>query len=276
MNSLFSEISSIPTETLHDDTSISSVSFCGKILKLWGLTSPFHFVGILSSCILNCRWIGLRVCIQSCIISHQTHSTWLGKRNLIVCSDLRGFVCGFGGQGLELVFSELPALIVHECSGPEALSFKERRWANPVNLGKGLGHLSCLMSNCCLVLEPNSSLFEKSFSAACSSVSSWWNHQDTIWDFNYFHGREKLPNPSVWRAVVKADTELVVPAPSCLPVLRAAGDAGKLSQAVNWWQTETVGTAVNKQAWRDPTCCTLESPCDAPVTRCHGLSCLCG
>lgn len=40
----------------------------------------------------------------------------------------------------------------------------------------------------------------------------------------YFHIREKLLTPTVWRAVVKADTELVVLAPSCLPVLREAGE----------------------------------------------------
>lgn len=54
-----------------------------------------------------------------------------------MCSDLRAFVCNFGGQGLELVSSELPALIVHECSGLEVLFFQTEEKGKSCKLGEG-------------------------------------------------------------------------------------------------------------------------------------------
>ena len=145
--------------------------FCGKILKWWSLSFPFHFVVILSSCILLCSWSGLRVCIQSYIIAQRTCSIWLSHRNLITCNELRAFVCGFGGQGLELVFSQLAST---DC--PSAFRtwnvLVSKRWEGQVLRAWGRGLAICIVFRCTAAWcwsQPHP-LFEVSLTNVCSSV----------------------------------------------------------------------------------------------------------
>lgn len=151
-------------------------------------------MGILSSCILHCRWSGLTVCIQSCIISHWTHSTWLGKRDLIVCSDLRVFVCGFGGQRLELVSSELPALIVHECSGLKMLSFQREEKGKSCELGEGAWPFA--LFNVIQLLGAGANFFTYLRKALMMHVAQFYvkSPRDNLELYSYFH-RRKTPKP---------------------------------------------------------------------------------
>lgn len=56
---------------------------------------------------LLCSCSGRRACIQSYVIAPQMCSIWLSHRNLSARNEPRAFVRGFGGQGLELVSSQL-------------------------------------------------------------------------------------------------------------------------------------------------------------------------
>lgn len=158
MNSLLPQTSFISTETPCDNPSISSFAFfCGKILKRLGLTFPFNFVVILSSSILLGNRSGLRVCIQSYIIAQRTRSIWLSCRNLMACNELRALVHVFGGQGLELVPSQLAS---PAC--PSAFrtwnALVSKTWEEQVLCAWRRGLAICIFfpSQCCSVLEPTS------------------------------------------------------------------------------------------------------------------------
>lgn len=101
MNSLLSETSFISTQTLCDNTSISSTSslffffffFNGQFLNWKGMPFPFYFVMILSYCILLCNRSGQIVCIQSYVTDQWTCRIWINCRNLTTYDELIAFVC---------------------------------------------------------------------------------------------------------------------------------------------------------------------------------------
>lgn len=151
MNSLLSETSFISTQTLCDNTSISSTSFFffffnGKFLNSKGLPFPLYFVMILSQCILLCNRSDQRVCIQSYVTDQRTCRIWINHRNLTTSNELRAFVCDSAWTRFQTSLFVFSQDVKCSHSG-------EMRKARPVYLGEGHSLLPLY-----LMLEPISAL----------------------------------------------------------------------------------------------------------------------